>query len=363
MYPRQVPPPEEDPVAWPVTLMVHVGPHKTATTTIQAVLAHNTPYLATRGVHVPPGGHPLRGGHHLLPFLLDGLSLSPLLGLTQVDVSVGDLFDAWLTGARETGAHRVLVSSEVFDVFEEEAWRAFDRELQESALRTKTAVTRLVIHFTRREIESRVRSAAGNSYIHGATLPREELDERLRAEMARQDATIERIPTLLSTPAELSYLDFDVAVTSPDVAPTPPDFVVRWFAHVLGAEDAGGIEIAQESSRLNPSLAAVTHDGLRAFNVLNNPPHADSVSPFLRFDGNSDLERAFERLNLVRSVFFELDAKEQLARELRAEIQNLHAEIQNLRDEVAYLLDRSLRARIRRFLRGSRPRKDVGPEF
>jgi hypothetical protein len=336
--------------------MVHVGPHKTATTTIQAVLAHNTSYLATRGVHVPPGGHPERGGHHLLPFLLDGLSLAPLLGLTQVDVSVGDLLDAWLTGARETGAHRVLVSSEVFDVFEEEAWRAFDRELQQSALRTNTAVTRLVIHFTRREIDSRVSSAVGNSYIHGATLPRQELGERLRAEMARQDATIERIPEFLSTSAEVSYLDFDVAVKSPDVAPPPPDFVDRWFAHVLGAEDAKGIEIAQESSRLNPSLAGVTHDGIRAFNVLNNPRHADAVSPFLRFDGDSEMERAFERLNLVRSVFFGLDAKEQLVQELRAEIQNL-------RDEVAYLLDRSLRARIRRFLRGSRPPKDAGLEF
>lgn len=347
---------------WPVTLMVHVGPHKTATTTIQSVLAHNAPYLATRGVHVPPGGHPQRGGHHLLPYLVDGLSLIPLLGLTQVDVSVGALFDAWLTGARENGAHRVLVSSEVFDVFEEEAWRAFDRELQESAQRTKTAVTRLVIHFTRREIESRVSSAIGNSYIHGASLPREELGVWLSAEMARQDATIERIPTLLSTPAEVSYIDFDVAVTSPDVA-SPPDFVVRWCAHVLGAEDAEGIEIAQELSRLNPSLAAVTHDGLRAFNVLNNPPQADAVSPFLRFDGDPDLERAFERLNLVRSVFFELDAKEQLVQELRAEIQNLHAEIQNLRGEMAYLLDRSLRARIRRFLRGSQPPKDAGLEF
>ena len=100
-----------------------------------------------------------------------------------------------------------------------------------------------------------------------------------------------------------------------------------------------------------------------AFNVLNNPPNADLVWPYARFDGDPDLERGFARLNLVRSVFFELDAKEQLAQELRAEIQNLHAEIQNLRDEVAYLLDRSLRARIRRFLRGSRPPKDAGLEF
>jgi hypothetical protein len=181
--------------------------------------------------------------------------------------------------------------------------------------------------------------------------------------MTRQDATIERIPELVSTSAEVSYLDFDVPVTSPDVAPPPPDFVVRWFAHVLGADDAEGIEISEESSRLNPSLAAVTHDGLRAFNVLNNPPQADAVSPFLRFEGDPEMERAYERLNLVRSVFFGLDAKNQLVQELRAEIQNLHAETQNLRDEVAYLSDRSLRARIRRFVRGSRPPKDAGLEF
>ena len=53
--------------------------------------------------------------------------------------------------------------------------------------------------------------------------------------------------------------------------------------------------------------------------------------------------------------------QEQLAQEQL--VQELRAEIQNLRDEVAYLLDRSLRARIRRFLRGSRPPKDAGLEF
>lgn len=348
MYPRHVQRREEKSGLWPVTLMVHVGPHKTATTTIQAALAHNTLYLATRGVHVPPGVHPQFGGHHLLPLLLSRRSLTPLLGMTQSDVSASDLLDAWLTGARENVAHRVLVSSEAFCSLEEEEWLAFDRELQEAAQRTSTVVSRLVICFTRREIESRLKSIAGESYIHGATLPREELSEWLRTNLARQDATVERIPGLLSHSAEVSHIEFGGETASTNVAPSS-DFVFRWFAHVLGAEDARGIVTTEEFSRLNPSRSARMLDELRAFNVLNNPPHADSVRPFARFDGDPELERAFARLNLVRSVFFEREATEEL--------------VKNLRAELAALADRSLRARIRRFVHGSRPPKDAGLEF
>ena len=351
MYPRDVSQGKKVADPWPVTLIVHVGPHKTATTTIQAAMASNTPYLATRGVHVPPGAHALFGGHHLLPFLLEGRSLAPLIGVSHSDVSVGDIFDGWLTGARENGAHRVLVSSEQFCDMREVFWPAFDRELQEAAQRTATTVSRLEIHFTQRDIESRSTSAAGNAYIHGATMPREELIEWLRADLARQDATVERIPELVSTPAEVFHIAYEDAVASSGSA-SSQDFVLRWFSHVLGVEDAEGIVIAEDSSRLNPSLSVATLDELRAFNVLNNPPHADGAWPFASFDGDPDLESAFARLNIVRYVFLARDANAQVSEKLRADVQNLLAETQNLRDAIADLSDRSLRARIRRFLRG-----------
>jgi hypothetical protein len=212
--------------------------------------------------------------------------------MTQSDVSVSDLLDAWLTGARENGAHRVLVSSEAFCTLEEEEWLAFDHELQEAAERTSTVVSRLVICFTRHEIESRLKSVAGESCIHGASLPWKELSEWLRTDLARRDATVERIPGLLSPSAEVSHIEVGGAVASPNVAPSS-DFVLRWFAHALGAEDARGIVITEEFSRLNPSRSARMLDELRAFNVLNNPPHADGVRPFARFDGDPELERAF----------------------------------------------------------------------
>jgi hypothetical protein len=79
--------------------------------------------------------------------------------------------------------------------------------------------------------------------------------------------------------------------------------------------------------------------------VLNNPPHAHVARPFSSFDGDPDLERAFARLNIVRYAFFARDANAQV-------IQDLRVETQNLRDVIADLSDRSLRARIRRFLRG-----------
>ena len=343
MYPRQVHPREENSVAWPVTLMVHVGPHKTGTTTIQAALGHNTSYLSTRGVHVPPGVHPDFGGHHLLPFLLAGRTLIPL-GMRQSDVSVGDLLVQWLTDARENAADRILVSSEAFVFVDEKAWQAFDHELREAAALTNTVVSRIVIHFTSREIESRLTSVAGNAYIQGATLSWEDLIEWLRVDLSRQDATIERLPGLLTTPTEVSHIDFAYAVAtphSPAAGPTSPpeDFAQRWFAHVLGAEEAEGMVIAQESARLNPSLSRSTLNELREFNVLNNPPHAEAVWPFAKFDGDPELERAFERLSRVRLVF--------MARDTQAHL------VQDLRTELAMLSEKRLRSGIRRFFRRS----------
>jgi hypothetical protein len=169
--------------------------------------------------------------------------------------------------------------------------------------------------------------------------------------LARHDATVERIPEILSTPAEVFHIQYEDAVTTLEVAPSP-DFVVRWFAHVLGASDAEGIVIAEDSSRLNPSHSVATLDELRAFNVLNNPQHAHGAWPFNKFDGDPELERAFPRLHIMRSAFFARDANAQVIQNLRADVQNLLAEMQNLRDVIADLSDRSLRARIRRFLRG-----------
>ena len=354
MYPRQVPTREENSAAWPVTLMVHVGPHKTATTTIQAALAHNGPHLSTKGIFVPPGTHPNFAGHHHLPFLLQGKSLVPL-GLTDSNATIGDLIDEWLTGARDNGAHRVVVSPEDFDALEEELWLAFERELQQSAARTNTVVSGLVIHFTRREIESRLVSSVGNFYIHGASLPRDELIERLRADVAHHDNTIERLPGLLSTPTEVSYFDFGEVVAAPEAARST-GFALGWFAHVLGPEDAEGIVIAEESARLIPALSAATLDELREFNVINNPAHADAVRPFERIDGDPELERAFARLNYARNVYMARDA-------VRDDVARTANEIDVLRSAIEEARAHSRRARVRSFLRrGQRRDASVSPD-
>lgn len=343
MYPRDVTQREKAAAAWPLTLIVHVGPHKTATTSIQAALAHNSPYLASRGVHVPAGAHPDFGGHHIVPFVLAGKSLVPL-GISGSAPAVSGLLDAWLVGARDTSARRILVSSEVFDELGENEWLTLDRELREAATRTGTRIEGLIIHFTDRELEARLKSSAGNSILHGATLPMDELVEWLRADMATRDALIDGLPSLLPGPIEVSHIDF--APTHSVVTGAPEkDFVGRWFDHVLGLEDAAGIEPAAGFEHLNPSLSAETLEEVRLFNVANNPPGAPGVRAYSRFDGNPALEQAFARLNKVRFVFIERDR-------YRAEAQARMHEVESLRAEVVKLKDRSLRARIRRLLRG-----------
>ena len=343
MYPRDVTQRQEDATRWPLTLIVHAGPHKTATTSIQAALAHNSPYLASHGIHVPAGAHPDFGGHHLAPFVLAGKSLVPL-GISGSTPAVSSLLDAWLGGARDTAARRILVSSEVFYELGDDEWLTLDRELREAATRTGTRIECLIIQFTNRELESRLKSSAGNNILHGATLPMDELIEWLRVDVTKRDARIDGLPGLLPGPVEVSRIDFTPTHSVVTGAPEK-DFVGRWFDHVLGPEDAAGIEPAVGFEHLNPSLSAETLEEIRQFNLANNPPGAPGVRAYSRFDGNSALEQAFARLNQVRLVFTERDR-------YRAEALARAHEVESLRADLAELANGSLRARLRRFLRG-----------
>ena len=91
------------------TAYLHVGTHKTGTTSIQAFLSMNAPALASAGVYYPKAGRPARRwgtenvGHHNVAWELNGLAdFRPDEGT----------FDALAGEIQEAGFPTVVISSE-----------------------------------------------------------------------------------------------------------------------------------------------------------------------------------------------------------------------------------------------------------
>jgi hypothetical protein len=94
------------------TVYLHVGTHKTGTTSVQAFITMNEPALATVGIFVPKAGRPTRAwgtaniGHHNIAWELNGLpSFRPEEGT----------FDQALEEIERRAAPRVVLSSEDFE--------------------------------------------------------------------------------------------------------------------------------------------------------------------------------------------------------------------------------------------------------
>ncbi len=89
------------------TCYVHIGTHKTGTTSIQHILTANEDRFATFGILIPRAGRAERaGGHHNLAWELNGDS--------RFDPDCGTFADV-LREIERTGSNRVCLSSEDFE--------------------------------------------------------------------------------------------------------------------------------------------------------------------------------------------------------------------------------------------------------
>lgn len=102
-------------------VLLHIGTHKTGTTSIQRLCAPAAPALLDRGVLYPQAGRPLVSsvshGHHLLPWSLSGHVTKPPFWPPDVD----DPLSVWRDLCVEIDASPAglaLISSEEFDTLE-----------------------------------------------------------------------------------------------------------------------------------------------------------------------------------------------------------------------------------------------------
>ena len=320
--------------AWPLELIIHAGPHKTGTTSVQTLVEEHRDFLVSRGIFVPERRDASLVGHHVIACLVMNISLAKL-GVSETGQSLDQIFDDWCVAARNAHADRFCISAELFSFMDERQWLDLETTLLSAAARNGVVFTRTTVHVTEREMSSRLRSLAAALGTQGATAPMPDLVDFLDTHVSERDRVIASLPQILATETTVLRIPLEGEA-----------FTRRWFAHVFGSDVANDLPSLAAEIQLNQAKSPQTLEEIRLFSVLNNPEGSDPVFPFHRnFAGNPGLAEANARLFAVRPVYRARDA-------YRAELEAQQRVLQGLRAELARLSDRRLRARIRRFLRG-----------
>jgi hypothetical protein len=138
-------------------LIVHVGPHKTATTAIQEMLSHNRRVLQSAGICYPVS-LTRRAGQHELPWSFQGWNLR-LLGATQSDVSPTTILESYLEEATAIRAHTLLLSSEDFSLLSRSGWKEFLNVICDAFARANSPLDTVVLTWSKRSISQLVASS------------------------------------------------------------------------------------------------------------------------------------------------------------------------------------------------------------
>ena len=277
-----------------VSVILHVGPHKTGSSSIQALLASQRDTLASLGVFVPDGVSDEYPGHHMVPFALWDRDISSLGGSDVDDLSKH--LASWLESAWETGCSRLVLSAEDLSTMTDEQWGQLAEDLTVAQRIADIHIDSLNVCVTDRDLEARVRSTARELVKGGASDSAEVLEGLLRADIPTQDHAIAEFVSQLPMPTRVIRTPFE-----------GEDFVKRWCEINLGSEIAEHIPRDALERRINEMLSENTLEQLREFNRLNAPRAGlNPLHPFSTLD--SEEERlAFERLKMFRWVLAERD--------------------------------------------------------
>lgn len=293
-------------------LVLHVGPHKTATTTLQELLAANRDALRASGV-VYPEGQVFAKAHHEIPYHLLGWDLS-LLSETEVDFDLIGMLAQVLTEARASSADTLVLSAEDFSILDSNQWLSFSAALSEAIASSGVAVSSIVVTYTDRELQQRVRSLSAEYLKHGSALESDERIHEVTELLTDRQRILETLPGLLPSDTMMLPIEFHSSDRG-------LNFLQKWSTAVLGADVEARIDFNLLGADLNQSLEEQLQGWLLVFNKVNTSPVENKLLPFNPLVASGDAEerqKARSRFMLFRQIVIELGV-------LRAEIDRLRA--------------------------------------
>jgi hypothetical protein len=314
-------------------LEVHVGPVKTATTSIQYVLDERRPILARHGIWypAPPPGIGARSPikpHHYVAYGLR--NMDPLfLGIESELPELTTEIERWLDEARDASCSRILVSSEHLEFLDLSHWNVFDQCLAAAEQRSGVVVDQVTILYTERDNEAMFESAYAEYAKHGMALSRSEAEPIFSAE-TNWCRNLE-----ISLPGELGpryrFVPIDGVFVLDESGKETVD-LGQWFEFVLGRDVIKDDAWSNEAPRLNERLSRIQVDELVTFNRINTPDGLHPLRPFLEAGPEAFATVANQRLMRFRH---ELG----LSHELREKAHNFEVESMEAWREVARLRD------------------------
>jgi len=277
-----------------VRMILHVGPQKTGSSSLQALIAQHRCVLSDHGIFVPPGVTEEYPGHHMVPYRLLGRKVFTLGG-TEVD-DLAELFSTWLIATSESDCDTIVISAEDLSIMSESTWREFGQILTESQDRSGVRISTLEVVFVKRDPEARARSGAKELVKHGATAPISQLTKIIRQDTKNTDRIVDKIPQLLPLPTVVTCVQFE-----------GENFLRRWIAQVLGNNIVEMLPSTAFDVVVNPAMNDGTIEELRKFNELNSPADPALAALELPPPETDEEIRAFGRLSIIRWVLAERD--------------------------------------------------------
>lgn len=253
-------------------LLMHIGPHKTGTTSIQALLHAERDALRDGGYFYPLG-EVYEMAHHEVVFSVLERDLR-LLGAVDNSYGLANSLANWLAEARICDARTMLLSAEGFSWFQENDWKSFFKQLDRAENQSGVRVSEIRLAVTERNVQARERSWATEALKHGCKLDYELRITKVRDLMLRTSEVLARLPTISEKP--ISFIS-----TRFDDDKTPGSFLERWVSQVLGSDVACKISAELYLADLNPPLSQFAQEQLLDFNKTNSPDSSNPLMPFV----------------------------------------------------------------------------------
>jgi hypothetical protein len=238
-------------------IVLHVGPHKTGTSHIQACLKHHAPALEALGVHVPRAWEdtPLNPSH---------TGLIARLTSERRD-ELRPVFAAW----RRSRYRTIVISCEELSILEEHPVKA-------QMLRELTEGMKVRVVFYVRRWTSLLASVWQEYIKQGLTLTLPEVAAHNLADPA--SSRIINIDTRLGIFAELFGISSILVVGYDSLADSGVDIFEDFAARFLHAPSLPKLKLPPA----NPSMSYAQAEMMRLFNILQQGTGRDG-RPLLRF--------------------------------------------------------------------------------
>ena len=277
-----------------VRMILHVGPQKTGSSSLQELLGSHRDALSENAIFVPPGVNEEYPGHHMVSYRLLGRTLLTLGGSDVEDLV--DLFSNWLTAAIDRNCDVIVISAEDLSILSESAWNEFGQVLTQAQELSGVNVGALNVVVVQRDSKARARSGANELVKHGATAPISQLMKKIGQDDKVTDKIMGKLPRLLPLPTVVTYVPFE-----------GDNLLRRWIAQVLGDNIVDILPATAFDVVVNLAMADGTIEELRKFNELNSPTDPARAAYPLPPPVTDEEVRAFGRLGIVRWALAERD--------------------------------------------------------